>query len=123
MSFGELKTRCVYDIPEKKNNTVYILVSRDYPRGIKIENQYWDHWWLELAPSRHLLARYKENKNWEEYVDAFAWEMRDQFARNRMNDIRSYLAEGKNVELLCFERTDDFCHRRLLKHLIEERRM
>ncbi len=83
-----------------------------------VKNFYdYDEWIKELAPSIGLLNDYRNRKiDWSEYEKRYI---------NEMGDKKQLVKELKNkskfevITLLCWERDDRFCHRRLLKKLIE----
>ena|SRR5690349_3988750 len=56
-----------------------ILITRFRPRYIKKENESWDAWYRELAPSKQLWHDYfKSNKiDWSQYRERFIEEMMD----------------------------------------------
>jgi len=71
-----------------------------------------------LAPSKSLLADYKGGKVDEgEYEDRYLSELGMK---------RDYLAgvltamKGKDVILLCYEKSSDFCHRHLFRKYVEQ---
>jgi uncharacterized protein YeaO (DUF488 family) len=99
-----------------------ILITRFRPRYIKKENESWDAWYRELAPSRQLWHDYfKSNKiDWSQYRERFIEEMRDnpksielihwlsKFENNRNNN---------NTTLICFCENEKNCHRSIVKEL------
>lgn len=78
----------------------------------------YDEEYRDLAPSIGLLMNYKKKKiDWNEYEKRYDEEMKPK------KDLLKELAERAKKEtltLLCFEKTDEKCHRRLLKTLIEK---
>ena len=67
----------------------------------------------DLAPSARLLSFYKYDNNEEYYTRKF----NEQLARLNASDVanRLYnLASNENIALVCFEKPDKFCHRRLV---------
>jgi uncharacterized protein YeaO (DUF488 family) len=102
-----------------------ILITRFRPRYVKKENENWDAWYRELAPSRQLWYDYfKSNKiDWNQY--------REQFIEEMMNDPKStelihWLSNfedhnnnknNKNITLICFCENEKNCHRSIIKEL------
>jgi len=71
----------------------------------------------ELAPSINLLMNYKKKKiDWPEYEKRYYEEMKPK--RHLIRELADR-AKKEILTLLCFEKTDEQCHRRLLKNLIE----
>lgn len=67
----------------------------------------------ELAPSRELLAKYKQDKD----ESAYTKEYNEQLARLDATGILhklEFMTKGKDCVLLCYEKTSNFCHRHLV---------
>ena len=113
-----IKTKSVYYDKAEANDGIRILVMRRWPRGISKEKAKVDRWIKELGPSNELLSEWNKSKiNFAEYKTRYLKEMQMQTQKIRE------LAEvaGKNtLTLLCHEKSDAECHRRLLKELIEK---
>lgn len=77
-----------------------------------------DEWLKDLGPSKELLDDYKKKRiDWPEYEKRYLKEMETQA---RLIKILADRAEKETITLLCAEPTDEQCHRRLLKELIEK---
>ncbi|MFA5032455.1 MAG: DUF488 family protein [bacterium] len=112
-----LKTKSVYEanVPE---DGIRILVMRKWPRGVSKDKV--DRWIKELGPSTELLNDWTEHRiNWIEYEKRYRREMEDTEKRQSIKKIAE-LSEKKVVSLLCWEKSDEYCHRKLLKELIEK---
>lgn len=102
-----------------------ILVCRIRPRGVRREDETWDAWMKELAPSKALLDAFHGKGGpplpWPEYARRYLEEMRGQ--DYRLRGLAQQLAEGASITLLCASACVDpaHCHRTLLARLIEER--
>lgn len=80
----------------------------------------YDKWLRTLAPSIELLNDYRnKNINWQEYEDRYIKEMEDN--KELIKKLKLESDRGITITLLCWERSDKFCHRRLLKELIENK--
>ena len=114
-----IKTKSVYyDKPDKSDGT-RILVMRLWPRPFSKEKAAIDEWHRELAPSRELLSDYNKYKiDWPAYEKRYLTEMKEQGESIRALAER---ARHETMTLLCKEETDEKCHRRLLRGLIERR--
>lgn len=72
-----------------------------------------------LSPSWQLLQKYKEeNLSFEEYTPLFLYEMERTPCQTKLHELKQ-LAQDKDVFLVCYEKDDTECHRRLVKELIE----
>ena len=78
----------------------------------------YDEWLRELAPSIGLLNDYRKRKiDWSEYERRYFREMESK--KELIKKLRKRSDDGEVISLLCWEKDDRFCHRRLLKDLIE----
>jgi len=78
----------------------------------------YDEWLRDLAPSIELLNDYRCRKiDWSEYERRYLLEMENK--KELIKEFKKRSDEGEVITLLCWERDDKFCHRRLLKNLIE----
>ncbi len=72
-----------------------------------------------LSPSWQLLEKYKkEGLTFDTYTDIFCHEMERSECQHRMKQLEE-MAREKDVYLVCYEKSDEQCHRRLVKRLIE----
>jgi len=80
----------------------------------------YDEWLISLAPSIGLLNDYRYKKiDWNEYEKRYIKEMEsNEFL---IKELKLKSDEGTIITLLCWEKNDKFCHRRLLKGLIESK--
>jgi len=94
-----------------------IAVSRYYPRFLGKSIR----WRPELAPSKKLLADYKEGSlPWEEYEKRFRKEMESGPAQHAINEIITY-SQYSLFRLLCYEKKPP-CHRFILIDIINEQK-
>jgi len=90
---------------------------------IKKENENWDAWYRELAPSRQLWYDYfKSNKiDWNQYRERFIEEMID---NPKSIELIHWLSKfedhnnNKNITLICFCENEKNCHRSIVKELV-----
>lgn len=110
-----IKTKSVYAEREPEDGT-RLLVARYQMPWKKID---YDEWIKEVAPSKELLRDWKKQKvDFSEYTKRYVKEMEKQI------DILKELArraKSEIITLLCYEKTDEQCHRRLLKDLIDSK--
>lgn len=77
----------------------------------------YNEWLRDAAPSINLLNDYRYKRiNWDEYEQRYLKEMEDN--KELIKELRKRSDEGEIITLLCWEKDDRFCHRRLLKNLI-----
>lgn len=67
----------------------------------------------KIAPTQKILFDWKRLSNKERYIKEY---QRD--VLSKLNEVEIYrelerLGQGKDVVLLCYEKSDDFCHRHL----------
>ena len=73
-----------------------------------------------LSPSEDLLEDYKlHGLSWAEYVKRFKAEMIMSAGAHDAAQVIRDLARTKDVYLVCYEKTDARCHRRIVKEMIE----
>lgn len=78
----------------------------------------YDEWLVDLAPSIELLNDYRKKKiDWSEYERRYLKEMESK--KELIKELKKRSDGGEVISLLCWEKDDSFCHRRLLKDLIE----
>ena len=100
-----------------------ILITRFRPRYIKKENESWDAWYRELAPSRQLWHDYfKSNKiDWSRYRERFIEEMMDNPKSieliHWLSKFENNSNNNKNITLICFCENEKNCHRSIVKEL------
>jgi uncharacterized protein YeaO (DUF488 family) len=107
-----IKVKSILD-KKNKDDGVRICVMRF------VKNFYdYDEWLRDLAPSIELLNDYRNKKiDWSEYEKRYLKEMEGK--KELIRKLKKRSDEGEMVSLLCWEKDDRFCHRRLLKGLIE----
>jgi uncharacterized protein YeaO (DUF488 family) len=114
-----IKTKSIYDSIENSDGT-RILITRYWPRGIKKEN--FDKWYKDLSPSKNLLKDYKEGR-----IDFQLFEklFRNEISKNKnviniCKNIAKEALDGKEFTLLCYEKDESNCHRKLIRKLCDE---
>ena len=78
----------------------------------------------KVAPSNEILMDWKNGKKDEEarshYERMYSFKiLRKLNAKDILKDLEE-LSEGKDIVLLCFEKSGDFCHRYLLSKFLEK---
>ena len=108
-----IKTKSVLDKKSSNDGTRICVM-----RFVKKFYDY-DKWLRDLAPSIELLNDYRKKKiDWSEYEKRYLKEM--EANKELIKKLRERSDKGEIITLLCWERDDGFCHRRLLKDLMEK---
>lgn len=94
--FGKMKK-----LPE---GFVLVSISRTCPKGIKMKM------YGKLAPSAELLRDYKSGQmSWEDYTERYKSE-----TLSKLNPQTVARELGDNVILMCYEKSEDNCHRHIV---------
>jgi uncharacterized protein YeaO (DUF488 family) len=115
-----IRLKRIYD-PPSEDDGYRVLSTRYWPRGIPKSRV--DEYTTKTAPSRALLREFKhEGLTWEDYVPRYLEEMT---APEAMTTIARFakLAGSKTITLMCICADEQRCHRSLLRHLIQERKI
>ncbi len=118
---GEIRMKRWNDRAERADGT-RVLVCRYRPRGVRKEEETWDEWQKDVAPSRELHAAYWGKHgppiSWGEYRRRYLREMKSQ--RAAIAALASRVARGETLTLLCSSACadDTHCHRTLLRDLV-----
>ena len=106
-----IKSKSVFE-KENKEDGFRVCVMRfvrDYYR--------FDLWLRDLAPSVELLNDWNGKKiGWEEYERRYLEEIKGR--KEVIDKLLGLIKEKGVVTLLCVEKDDRFCHRRLLKEFL-----
>ncbi|MBN1547436.1 MAG: DUF488 family protein [Syntrophaceae bacterium] len=91
---------------------------RDNPNAVSI-SRWSPRWWgsrpryIALAPSADLLRRSKEGLSWPDYVTEYKQTVLDQ-----LDPVKVY-ADLSDKIILCWESSNEECHRRLVAEWLE----
>jgi len=128
-----VRTASLRELNKLPKTAYKVLVTRYYPFYIKNLKKKITEWLPVLAPSRQLLGEFKKELkilkdpklawNLVHYDSRFRIEMLRRAepiaALRRLRGINKQLKGKRVVYLICHETTDEYCHRRILKELIE----
>lgn len=131
--------------PTKEFDGLRVLIARYRPQYLRKEDENWQAWWKELAPSKSLWKEYLKDKkiDWDEYSRRYKLEIRNnplalKALRNlaslgRPNDNPStnqkehhepqhpdILSRYDTVTLLSHCKNENHCHRLLVKNMVKE---
>ena len=90
------------------DNIVPISISAKPPKGYK-GLQY-----KKLAPTYQILMEWKKTGDTEWYIEEYDDEVLSNFKPDRVFAELMQMSAGKDVALICFEKSGDFCHRHLV---------
>jgi len=123
-----IKTACVRELKALPKDAYTVIVMRYFPFWARIKNKYSLNA-PELGPEAWLL---EELHSWDKrYGRERAWELSKFETHYRRYIVRSSkaletirklkeIAKTKDVYLICHEVEDTFCHRRILKDIMEK---
>ena len=107
-----IKTKSILNKKDKLDGTRICVM-----RYVRYYYDY-DEWIKDLAPSSKLLNDYKNKKiDWFDYKKRYLDEMSKY--KDLIGKLKKRIDKGEKITLLCFEKKSLFCHRRILKNLIE----
>lgn len=106
-----IKTKSIFDHIDPSDGTRICVM-----RFVKSSYGY-DEWLNDLAPSSGLLREYQSKElGWPDFTKRYLAEMASQ--KELIASLKKRSDSGETITLLCWEPTERFCHRRLLKDLI-----
>jgi uncharacterized protein YeaO (DUF488 family) len=133
--------------PTEESDGLRILIARYRPRYMRKEDENWNVWWKELAPSKSLWKEYLKDKkiDWEEYSRRYKLEtLNNPLAFKALQNLASLdrttisldshqeehkkpplqrsdiLSKFDTVTLLCHCKDENHCHRFLVKQMVKE---
>ncbi|MBO5435343.1 DUF488 domain-containing protein [bacterium] len=90
------------------DDIVPIAICAKVPTGINCQN------YKKLAPSFDILMQYKSNPDKDLYTQRYRSEILGKLDVETVISDLTNLSGGKDIALLCYEKTGDFCHRHLV---------
>ena len=113
-----------WDDAKQPGEGTRILVYRFRPRALAKKDETWDEWWRDLGPSEMLhAAAYGKGQaaiDFDEYRRRYLAELEENPGRARLRELRTRVAAGERVTLLCSSACTDEtrCHRTILRELL-----
>lgn len=103
-----------------ESDGIRVNVARFVTKALRESKQVsWQVHMPDVAPSPELLAEFKNKQvKFPMFVKRFLEEMKSPTAQVSLKALASLSMTG-NVTLLCYEKTDTFCHRRFVKDIVE----
>ena len=74
----------------------------------------------KLAPKYDFFMQYKQDHNEEHYNQCFQEQVLEPLSFSQVIAELETLSQGKDVCLLCYEKSEDFCHRHLVGEWIRQ---
>lgn len=74
----------------------------------------------QLAPTYAILNAWKQEYNQEKYIEAFQKEILSRLDPHKVYRQLYALTGGRDCVLLCYEKSQDFCHRHLVAAWLNE---
>jgi uncharacterized protein YeaO (DUF488 family) len=113
--------------PREEDEGLRIGVVRYLPRGVKKQDyahlDYFDVWFPTVAPSREIISEFKKTegtrKDWDRFIRRYRKEMKEPDNR-RAIVLLAEVAKRTPLSIGCYCQEADFCHRSVLRKLIEE---
>jgi len=113
----DIRTKSVYS-PADPSDGKRILTTQYWPRGIPRTAV--DEYVRTLGPSRGLLHTFKRGEiDWPTYESGYLEEMRAEAPKQEIQRLAGIALEQR-ITILCVCKDEAFCHRRLLRDLIEK---
>ena len=112
-----IRMKSVYSPPDPSDG-IRILTTQYWPRGIPKTAV--DEYVRTLGPSRGLLHAFKRGEiDWPTYESGYLEEMRAEAPKQEIQRLAGIALEQR-ITILCVCKDEAFCHRRLLRDLIEK---
>lgn len=106
--------------------TSYFAMMRNFPDTVepiaicaKVPNWYNGKVYKKLAPSYQLLMDYKKTGDEKTYTEKYNNYLKTLNVQDVIKDFEQ-LSNGKEIILLCYEKSSDFCHRHLVANWLNE---
>lgn len=68
----------------------------------------------KVAPKYGFFQEWKKNQDNDFYIEHFNAEVLDNLVAKNVYEDLSNLSDGKDCVLICYEKSEDFCHRHLV---------
>ena len=95
------------------SNIVPISICLWPPKGVQIQS------FPHLAPTQSILQEYKRQPDERRYTDRYCKEVLTQMNPHRVLDALLKLSGGKDIALVCYEKSGSFCHRTIATKWLE----
>lgn len=118
---GKLYTTYFANIKNIPERAVKYFIVRIPPKSFRPESYPDIIHRPDLSPSKYLLLSYKEDGNWNRYVQVFLKEMNEREDLKRaLEELNLRIKTGEDICLICYEKDSSQCHRSLeAMHLMQ----
>jgi uncharacterized protein YeaO (DUF488 family) len=97
------------NVKKLPSNVIPIAICINPPRG------YRGLWYPKLAPDYDILKRYRRDRDEADYRKLFTRRVLDNLSIDTvLRDISEMALPNVHVALICYEKSEDFCHRQLV---------
>lgn len=86
-----------------------------YPPKPYIPNVY-----KPFAPTEQIIWDYKHGGSWAEYEEAFNRDVLSKLDPKKVREDLKTISAGLDLVLLCYEKSDEHCHRRLVREWLNQ---
>lgn len=74
----------------------------------------------KLAPKWEFFNKWKQNQDNDYYTECFNKQVLNTLNPAEVVAALNTMADGKDIALICYEKSDDFCHRHLVAEWLEK---
>lgn len=116
----KVKTKQVFAPFEESDGERYLITRHYAARPKSMKALHITKWIRDLAPSKELLSDYHKGLSPDEYTPRFKQEIQSNpKALEMIEMLRKKSRDGNNITLLCICEEGQFCHRLLVKEMID----
>jgi uncharacterized protein YeaO (DUF488 family) len=96
------------------DHCIKFIITRFPPKWLNISKYPGTFIVKALSPSQTLLLEYKQNNDWDWYMEEFKKEMQGMNMMATLKQLEEALRVGKDICLICYEKDYTRCHRSIL---------
>lgn len=93
---------------------IRISISLYQPRGVLFYRL------SQFCPNSSILSEYKSNPNEQIYTKRFNSEILGKLNKNEVIELINNISNGRDLVLLCYEKSGSFCHRSLVAKYLRD---
>ena len=114
-----IKTKSIFDPKEKSDGTRILITVGKPPDWLDH-----DEWIHELGPDWDTLNTWRYSRktveDWKRYEEKFLPKMNGEAAIKAIEELRQRSKNGEIITLICYCKEGQYCHRYIIKLLIED---
>lgn len=117
-----LKLKSLKESREESDGVRILIARSGFPYWLNVKTKRWDEWWKELAPSKPLWQDFvvDEKITWNQYRKRFISEIKNNPKAIQTMKILKKSGHYDVVTLLYHCRDEKYCHRSIIKQMIED---